>query len=557
MNKFFVWLVSRFDFLWSRLGADPRALALILSVKLKMDDRVGYVMGRQQSRKTDMQYLVFGMAFLLGGIFLLPLIFMEHQATALGLTFSFWMVYVGFLLITEMSESLFDTRDLYILLSRPLNGVTLSLARMLHIGVFTSKFVLCLGFIPGGYLLLWQGPWAFVVYVLLALLVVVVTMTSTLVLYLLILRNVAPEKVRSVTGYFQIVATIFFFGLYQLPSLLNFSDAGVEVDFSTWHIVGENWGFAFPGLWIAALWSLLVAGGATLLTYAQAGLGIVASAAGLWFYVRKSSNYGDTMLSMRHAGSQDASELDRPRDEQTGHPLRDRWARWFTRPNLERASFKFHWNMMLRDVNFKQGVYPGLVILPVMVLYSIFNSQLIRGNATPGESLTNPSTVQLLVILYLFCVVVVIPLAQTRVSLKFKASWIFDATPLKNQGALRYGQLLAVWCMFYLPMAVLFYPVLLGVWGIHLLPDVLISSGATLIITMIYHGADRSLPFSQDKQTASFNSVGPMILTFVLAPIFGVGHYFLAKVPYLVYAGVLVVWGIVWVMLRELRAGKD
>ncbi|MEL6143181.1 MAG: hypothetical protein AAFU67_16390, partial [Bacteroidota bacterium] len=219
MNKLFIWLISRFNILWKSLGADPKAIALILSAKLKMDDRVGYVMGRQaKNRKTDMQYLVFGLAFLIGGIFILPLIFMEHQATAVGAMFSFWMIYIGFLLITEMSESLFDTRDLYILLSRPLNDTTLSLARMLHIGVFTGKFALALGAVPGLFILFWVGIWPFIVFFLLSLLAVVITMTSTLVFYLIILRNVAPERVRKILGYFQIGATIFFFMLYQLPN---------------------------------------------------------------------------------------------------------------------------------------------------------------------------------------------------------------------------------------------------------------------------------------------------------------------------------------------------
>lgn len=556
MNKLFVWLVSRFNFLWSRLGADPRALALILLVKLKMDDRVGYVMGRQQARKTDMQYLIFGIAFLLGGIFVLPLIFMEHQATALGLIFSVWILYISFLLITEMSESLFDTRDLYILLSRPLNGVTLSLARMLHIGVFTGKFALCLGFIPGCYILFWIGPWAFIVYFILSLLAVILTMTSTLVVYLIILRNVAPEKVRNVIGYFQIVATVFFFALYQAPNLLNSSGNELDLNFGLIRIVGEEWGFIFSGFWIAALWSLLVEGGANLLTYLQAGLGIAAAVAGLIFYVRRSSHYGENMLSMHHAGSQDAAELDRPDNQPVNHPLRNHWARLFTQPNLERASFNFHWNVMLRDVFFKQRVYPGMVILPIVVFTMLFQLRFITGNAQEGMTLETGS-LQLILVLYLFSVVSIIPLVQTRISDKFKASWIFDATPSQNNGALRYGQILSVWCMFYLPMAVILYPILLFFWGITFVPDVVISIGATLILTMIYQGSERSLPFSNDKETGGFNNVGPMFMIFILAPIFGVGHYFLAKIPYLIYAGIIVVWGIVWIMIRQLWAGKD
>ncbi|MEM9834857.1 MAG: hypothetical protein AAF828_00055 [Bacteroidota bacterium] len=553
MNKLFIWLVGRFNFLWARLGADPKAISLILNAKLKMDDRVGYVMGRQSAnRKTDMQYLVFGLALLIGGVFIMPLISLPHQATAIGLMFSFWMLYIGFLLITEMSESLFDTRDLYILLSRPLTDTTLSLSRMLHIGVFTGKFTLALGFAPGIYILFWLGPWPFVVYFFLSMLTVVITMTATLALYLIVLRRVSPERVRKIMGYFQIIATIFFLLLYQLPNLISISGSELGLDELT--VVGEPYGYLFAGFWLGGIWDVVVNFQFNIHSVLQAILGVGGALAGLVFYVRQSKDYGQKMLSMRQAGSQDATAQDRAIKTGAKSPVRDFLGPLLTRDGLERASFNFHWNMMLRDFGFKQRTYPSIVFMPMIAIGLVVKNLTDEvASENPAASLAMDDSWAALILLYAMIFTLITPLVQTKMSKQYEASWIFFANPLRRKGELRYGQLMSVWGMFFIPVALLLYPFVLIVWGIDLLPDILIACGSTLALSMIFHSMDKALPFSQEQQSGSGESLGPTLITMFLVPVFGFGHYFLAKVPYLILLGIAFIWIVVFYSLRELR----
>lgn len=545
MNKLFLWIVGLLNPLWQATGADPKAIRLILNAKLKMDDRGGYVMGRQQAPKKGMEYLTFFFMTLFGLLLIFLPVYMEHKATAMGLAFSFWMVYIGLLLVTELSETLFDARDLYVLLTRPINDITLSLSRILHIGVFTSKFALCLGAGLTFYWIVGGGIWATIVYILLAVMAVIMTMAGTLVFYLILLRRVAASRVKKIIGYFQIVASTVFFLLYQIPNLV-----GVPEGFEGIRIVGEWLGFLFPGLWLGGLWSLLVEGGATGFTWLQAGLALFAVIGGSWFYLNQSRDYSSNLLALRQAGSVDSAEkrVAKTKPGNSHSPWRDRFASWLTKDHLERASFKFHWSVMQRDMSFKQRTYPSMVFLPIILLVAIF-----RGGYEDGKGFFSGELYQLFVFLYMVILIIIIPLAQTKISQNFRASWIFLATPNSYPGQLSYGQIMSVWTMFFLPTALIVYPLCIFAYGLSAGFDIILAAAVTLIFSLLFQGLDKNPPFSQELKSGGSNTIGPMIMVFVLAPLAGVGHYFLSFVPYAIPVAGILAWASLWLIIRNMR----
>ncbi len=545
MNKLFVWLVGLANPLWSRLGADPKAIALILSAKLKMDDRGGFAMGRQQSKKSGMQTFVY-LFIAMFGVFLVMIFNMVNDVpTALGFVFSFWMIYIGLMLITEMSENLFDQRDLYVLLSRPINDLTLSLSRILHIGVFASKFGLCLGVPTGIYFLGWVGGWPFFVYLLLSVFTLLITMTGTLVFYLILLRRVAPERVKKIVGYFQIVATFIFFIAYQLPSLV-----GDISQFKDMVMVGEPLGFAFPGLWLGGLYKAMTQFGGGWMTFAQAAIAVVAAVGGLWFYVRQSRGYADRLLALREVGSVTADDLPASGKKIKGSPVRDRLASWLTAPNLERVSFNFHWNVMLRDLTFKQRTYPAMVYMPVVLVITVFR------DAFTGEEAFSVGDGTMLMLLYFVIWIIVIPLGQTKVSDQYRAAWIFEATANPYPHRIKYGQLMAVLGMFFLPTAILVYSVVLVYWGPSYWLDIVLGCGNSILFAMIYNVVDSGHPFSRAKDDSKFSNFGPLLIVSLLAPLFGFGHYFLREIPYALPVSAVIVWGMVIGWMYWMRNAK-
>lgn len=551
MNKLFLWLVSLFNPFWRRLGAEPKAIGLILAAKLKMDDRASMVMGRRQAKKRGMEYLTYFFVGLLG-LFLVYLLFLtEHIPTGVGLGFSIWVAYIGLMLINEMSDNLFDQRDLYVLLSRPISDLTLSISRILHIALFAGKFGLALGLPVFVYLVAVVGPWAGFVYFLLSILAIIITMTGTLVFYLVLLQRVPAGKVNKIVGYFQIVASFFFFMAYQLPSL--FGDIRIFEDLV---VVGKPLGFVFPGLWLGGLYEVLTTTSAPLLSYAQGLLALAAAGGGLWFYVNQSRGYADRLLELRSAGSHEDAADEKVTGGEGGtgkSPVRDFLAGWLTRPNQERVSFRFHWNVMLRDMTFKQRTYPTLVYLPVIVGLSIFRDAF----SDEGELVLGEGT--MLMLLYFLLWILIIPLGQTKISENYRASWIFSATANPYPSRINYGQLMAVLGMFYLPIALVVYSVILIYFGPSHWPDVLLAMGTTLLFTLVYSQLDKAPPFSRSKEDSKFENIGPFMLVGFLGGLFGFGHYGLKQVPYVLPAATVVVWGIlliwVWYMRRDTKVG--
>lgn len=553
MNKLFVSLVRRLGAVWKSLGADPTAVALILDAKLKMNDRGGYVLGQRQAPQSGMEYLVFFVMFLFGGMTIGLYFLFDRPADATGLIFTAWIIYIGLLLVTELSNNLFDTRDLYILLTRPITDATFSLARTLHIATFTAKFALCLGSPVLVFVSIYYGPWAGISFLVAAICTVIITMVLTLGAYLLLIRYVPSHKVRRYVGYIQIFLTSFFFILYQLPNLLNTIDFGDK--FVLPQLVGDWWGYVFPGLWVGGLWGGLNGLDLTGHTFVQAALGLVVTVGGSLFYVHQSKGYGQKLIDMERAGSASGKSSSDEADGKTSWFAPRRWiGDWLTQPGVERASFNFHWRMMQRDLDYKQRTVPSIVLFPILTL-GLVGKSLFNGEETiDGAFLLNEGRWMALIIVYTLVLIIIAPITNTKSSKHFKASWIFQASPAGMTGPMQYGQFLATMGAFFLPIALLVYLSLLLYSGLALLPDLMLAFGVVVSVGLIIVGNDETPPFSLPVDNNNLHAFGTVILSFLLTSVLGVGQYFFGRLfPWLLPFAAVVFWAFLFFQIRSLR----
>jgi hypothetical protein len=542
MNKFFVRLTGAAAPLWARLGADPRALQLILDAKLKISERNPVVMGQQQQKGNSYAWLIYFFLGLFGLAFVGLYFAIDHRATAVGLALTLSSVYLCLMLVMEMSENMFDHRDLTVLLSRPINDRTFSLSRALHILVFAAKFSallllpLALGLIVSGSLLL------AVLYLLLAVMSTLLSVLLTLSVYLTLLRRVPTERLQKVLSWVQMVLTTVFFFAYQLPNLFNF--LGFSADGI--RITGSWWGFSWPGFWLSG-WYGLAAGDGNLLMLVQGLLGLVATVGGVAYYLSQGQGYGEQLMALRVAGSQSRAEVQQQQSvtDRYRQTYRDWFALTFTRPGVERASLHFNWALMSRDLKYKQQVYPMLVVLPVMIV-AIGGSALF----TEADALTGGSVVA---VLYSFALLIVSPLTASRTSDDFRAAWVFSSNPLDDTKPVRYGQLLAALGQFLLPSALILYLLIVAVAGPEVVDDILLSAAAVLMSAAIYQQLDDTLPFSVERSAGSYTALGPMMAVFFVAGLAGLGHYLLTFVPYAIPVAAAVAWGLCWLTVRGLR----
>ena len=135
MNKFLLYLVMLPSFLWRSMGADTEQLKAILGLRLTLDDRKPIAIGRQPGKKGKMKYSSLLSAFIfliMGGVYMLPLTVIEDRIFSLTFFFSMLLAIITFMLITDFSSILFDSRDKYILFPRPVSDRTIVLSRMLE-----------------------------------------------------------------------------------------------------------------------------------------------------------------------------------------------------------------------------------------------------------------------------------------------------------------------------------------------------------------------------------------------------------------------------------------
>ncbi len=549
MNSLFLSLTGVLAPLWRRLGADPRALQLILDAKLKIGERTMNVMGKPQQKAGDYAWLMYFVMSLFGVILAAVYFLLDDKGTAVGVVYLITSVYLGFLLVTEMSENMFDLRDLTIILSRPVSDTTFSLSRALHILVFAAKFALLMLVPLGVALLFLASVWLALLYTFLSVLLVIITVTMTLGLYLTLLRRVPTARLRQVLSYFQIGLSILFFVGYQIPNFLNIMD--IEVGQFT--LVGTWWGFLWPALWLGGLWDVAVSGFGNSLSIAQGMLGVLAAAGGVWYYLNQSEGYGEHLMALHLSGSEPEVEtrvVGTAPERRWSTAFRDWFSRRVTRPGVERASFAFNWSMMLRDLKFRQQVYPGLVLLPVAALFFVLRHFLESDNGSAPFSQTI-----ILSVLYFFALLTVSPLAGARTSDAFRAAWVMQTTPLRETGALFYGQLMAVIGQFFLPIGLIVYLALLIVAGPGTLDDILLSAAVVLMASALFQLTERTLPFSLERAPGNFHAIGPMMLVVILSSLAGLAHWALTFLPYGVLGAAVVAWIVCWLTLRELRSG--
>ena len=543
MNRLLLWSVACLAPVWQGLGADPRALRLILASKMKIGDRSLKVLGQAQGKSSDYAILMYCFLFLIGIFLVFLYLAVDDKPTAIGMIFTFVSVYLAFMLVTEMTDTLFDSRDLTLLYSRPVSDATLSLSRGLYVLLFAGKFVLPLT-VPLGLGLLYLAPLMVPVYALLCLLLTVIVVSMTLGLYLTLLRRMAPDRLRRVLGYLQVGLTTLFILVYQLPNLINLTDSGDGI--FDLRIVGTFWGFCWPGFWLGGVWDSLTHFGVRPLSIVQGLLGIGGAAVGVRYFVSQGSNYGAQLMGVRIAGSEPVEDQRNP-EVPPGRFARYRawWGRLTTRTGPERGSYRFNAALMTRDFHYKQQVYPGLII-PLLVGVGFAGRKLFVGAEALGQGAVITS-------LYIFALMIVSPLVSARLSENFRAAWVWQTNPVESLNRILYGQLMAVTGLFFVPAGLLVYLCVWIVAGAGVFDDILLSLAVILLASVLFQYTERSFPFSREKRDGGFQAIGPMFLILFLGSLAGLAHFGLTYLPYGVALGTVVAWAICLLALRGLR----
>lgn len=541
MNKLLLRIVFLFNFLWERLGVDTVQLEAILSTKVKMDSRRASVFntqGRTSKKALKNQDWVSILVFFFIGLFFIgPLLIFQEKSTGFTLYFAGWMVMLAMTLITDFTEVLIDIRDNYILLPKPINDRTLTISRLLHIGIYLSKLVIAFVLPAAVFIAVKYGFLGLIIFGLQIVLGLVFVIFLVNLIYLLILRISTPQKFKEILNYLQIGFTVTIFSAYYLlPQLVNLED------YENANILLSPFVVFSPPSWLAGLWSLIIDGNSSLVVLILSALAIGTPFICGWLILHVlTKTFNQKLVAITQGGS--GEERKSNKASKPGRVEQSSWmqrlADWICNNEAEKAAFKWSWRLTARNRDYKLRVYPGFGMVPAFFVYFALN-----GEGSLQERLAAlPESSSYLLLIYFCFLLLTTPLMSSQYSSKQIASWIFHASPLKEPGWILSGTAKAIVSKFFLPTYLLMFILGLGIWGGKVVDDFMLGFANILLLgTSILHFLQpKKIPFSDswDNMNKGSNFTAGM-LSLLLAGGLGVLHYLIVDRTVLVLGAAMV-----------------
>lgn len=513
-------------------GVNTDQLLAIVGIKLEMDNRRTPVFRMQQQKKE--QSSSFGLVLfvygLFGGFLSLMLIYIPSIIFSFSIYHAYLMVMITMTLISDFSAILLDTSDNTIILPKPVSAKTFYAARATHILLYISQISIGLSFIPIIVTFFVYGPLVGTVLILTTILSVIFSVSLTNGLYLLMMRFTSEERLKSIINYFQIAMAIIMMGGYQiLPRILGLSSLAEASPDIKW------WAIFVPPMWMAGALKLVNDLTVDPLYVTVTILALVIPLASWKAINTYLAPYFTTKLSDLGTSSAPQQVNSGPVRKSLGIQI----GNWITRAGLERATFALVSFAFSRDRKLKLRIYPALgsflVIITIM---------LIRNTK---EDLSIMEYIQVLgqsksyIFIIYACIFILITVAfEIHFSDEYKASWIYQAAPIRKPGEILSGTLKAILVRFFIPLYLFASTVILFIWGEKVIADLLFGMVACILLMLsIFILVDKHLPLSLEP-TARNQGSSFVRVVFSLLAIggFGTGHYFLTNLPLLVWIGI-------------------
>ncbi|MDT3403294.1 hypothetical protein [Mucilaginibacter terrae] len=530
MNKILLKMVNPLMPLLQKTGVDTYQLHHILRVKLLMDDRrpnnaFGQARKSAEPGKTTNPWLVSFFTALMGLFLGLFLFMFDIPFIGQTIYFSMFMVLISLTLITDFTNVLFDVREQFILLPRPINDRTLAVARIMHISIYVFRLAFLQGLAGIIIVGFTDGLLAAPLFVLQLILATFLSILFVNIVYLLLMRSVTPQRFKDIISYFQIAFSVAIFAAYQiLPRLIN------DTVLAKIQLLSHWWAYLLPPVWITALNEVLIhPGRSNIFTSLMAIAGITLPIVGLWFVARVLApgfNRRLAAVSTSDSSSNAPAASGTVKKKSTSGFV-NKLANLVARNPVENAGFRITWILAARIREFKIKVYPAFGYVPVYFVYFLLNGKGSMDSRV--EDIQNGFSY--IGLIYMSTFVLSSVLQHISYSEKFKPAWVYYALPITKPGKILAGMYKAVITLYYLPYCAVLSIISIVVWGPKVINDVILAT----IIGMIYGilmalFMVKGLPFSRPvllKQSGGRVIISLLIMAFIGA--IGFGHYMLVK----------------------------
>jgi hypothetical protein len=200
-------ILDRFRPIIAKTGADYDVLRLILRVKFQMDQRrVPTVLSARNGNKEQKEgnlYLRSLWLYALMGLIMVPFVVWDtgHYMLQMGLVTAMLMFMIMTSMISDFSSVLLDIRDRNIIMTKPVNGRTVGLARAIHAGVYLLLLTGSLTAAPLVAGLIAHGIAFFLLFLVELVLMNMLILVTTSLIYLLLMFEWGPTSCLFFLGF--------------------------------------------------------------------------------------------------------------------------------------------------------------------------------------------------------------------------------------------------------------------------------------------------------------------------------------------------------------------
>lgn len=548
MDKIYLRIISFFNPILQKSGVNTDQLQEILKIKLLIDSRrprqlfaARRGMGSGSQKNASSWGVALG-TILMGLMLGLMLIFFQVPMVGQIVYFSMFMILLAMTMISDFTTVLFDTRDQFIIMPRPVDERTLTISRILHIAIYITRLAVMQGLIGLIIIGVIDGVVAVPLFFVQIIAATFITIVLVNIIYLLLMRSVTPQKFKDIISYFQIAFSIVIFAIYYLlPRLVNVSTV------SDFNIADHQWVYLMPPAWIAALNEVLIhPSRSNILTSILAILGITVPVIGMWL-VAKVLAPGFNRRLAEISTSDYVAKSTTPKVYKID--LRDKIANSFVKDPLENAGFKITWKLAARLREFKMKVFPSFAFVPIYFIYFMINGH--EGDLHERFNHIRQGS-SYIILIYMSTFVLSSILQYVSYSEKYKAGWVYYAMPVTQPGKILSGMYKAIITIYFLPYVFVLGVIMIAIWGSAVINDLILAFFATQIhgLLMALFMVKR-LPFT--NPVLNSRGGGRAIISLLITAFIGIvgfAHYFLMRWEMLIWILIIPTALIFWAMLR-------
>jgi hypothetical protein len=517
-------ILDRFRKVFEKMGVDYDLMRRILQVKFVMDGRkVPAVIGngKKKDQETENSFIKSLWIYVVMGIMNIIFVMMnESYIFQMSLVFGITMFMVMTSLISDFSSVMLDVRDKNLILSKPVNNITLNMAKMIHIVVYLFFITMALVGPALVAAVIRHGIMFFLLFFAEIILLDFFIVALTALLYLGILRFFDGEKLKDIINYVQIgLSMVITIGYQLIGRLFSFIDLNITFQPKWWQY------FVIP-TWFGAPFEVLLRGDLNVHYIILSMFALVVPIFSISLYIKLIPVFERNLQKLNsHNG----------RNRRNKGKLMSWIAAIVCSTNEERTFFHFASKMMKNEREFKLRVYPTLGFAFIFPFIFLIN-RMSDGGFDPMAS-SNAYFNIYFCALFLPTVVLMM-----RYSANYKGAWIYKVMPINELAPVFKGTLKAFLVNLLLPLYVFECIIFIWIFGIRIFPDLIAVLLNIYLYTVIcFKAFKKELPFAQAFETGQQGTGGTVFLLMLMLGILWGAHFLSKWISFGIYIYIAVV----------------